>query len=184
MTANPWGLARAIWPGAFAEPWQDEQIEQGRGNWPTVCVLWRGAMANPPLGVPASHSPITSWLRVLELRHVATGALHWRYRDEPAVDLRRPGRWPDHNDMLREARALGYRWWAARLTQGPIEQRLPELRLVASQRRLKPDLGAFDRLVVDGVVSVERMRCGVAGKLEAHRRRESRVVRSLFGGAP
>lgn len=174
--ANPWDLARAIWPGAFLAPWQDLQIEQGRGDWPTVL---------------AAHRRRGSWrvyLRTLALHPLPS--LRWRFTDAgdgsgwPAVayNLR-------SDRALLQARRLGWRYYCPALQACALGVEIPEIRDVVTGRKHKADVGALARLVAEGVVQTPAPNSHGGKALAKYWSRQVRIAARypdglpLFGGA-
>lgn len=184
-TPSPWDLARAIWPGAFLEPWQDEQIEQGRGDWPRVATCWR-----PPRAWRV-------WLRPLVLHPLPT--LRWRYADE-APDAHEPRgpttltaqgtrrRWVD--STRKQAKGLGYRYFSSVFRAHALGVEVPELYDVIDGRRYRPSIEALSKLVAEGAVVAPPPQSRGGQALAKHGRREDRIAQRypdglpLFGGAP
>jgi hypothetical protein len=148
VTTNPWIIARAVWPGAFLEPYQDMQIEAGCGDWPTVATCWR-----PPHAWRV-------WIRPLVLHPLPS--LRWRYggdaptphSPEGPATLRASG----HNRRRREfthkqVRELGYRYFVPVFPASAFGEKLPEVRDVITGRRYKPSIEALSKLVASGAVA-------------------------------
>lgn len=182
--ANPWDLARAIWPGAFAAPWQDLQIEQGRGDWPTVATCWR-----PPRAWRV-------WIRPLVLHPLPS--LRWRYDDEapgphtPEGDamLKSFGQLRRRSELThKQARDLGYRYFVPKFPAGALGVKLPEVRDVVTGQRFRPSIRALAELVEDGVITAPPRLTEGGALLARHGTRRDRIAAKypdglpMFGGA-
>lgn len=178
---NPWQLARAVWPGAFIDPYQDEQIEAGRGDWPLLATCWR-----PPRAWRV-------WLRPLVLHPLPS--LRWRYTDEAPTahtpkgpSLLRPEGHPYARRRAErthaQARELGYRYFVPVFPASAFGEHLPEVWDVVLRRRYPPSVDGLARLVEAGVVPAPRAGSKGADALAKHGRREARIAAKYPDGLP
>lgn len=165
--SNPWDIARAVWPGCFEEPWQDEQCDRG-WELPTVWVVRSSQFVRPvareglePL-VPGWDSwgripkpvPVVPQVAVTPMTlqpDGAHGAGWWAELDaSPKVH---------HMDQLASTaeqnsaaivwlRANGHRWWCK---QDPFYA-LDAVLDVQLGRRFKADHRAVETLVRAGEI--------------------------------
>ena len=165
---NPWEVARAVWPGAFLDPYQDEQIETGRGNWPLLATCWR-----PPRSRRV-------WLRPLVLHPLPS--LRWRYTDEAPTAQAHSRRRAIRTHA--QARELGYRYFVPVFPASAFGEHVPEVWDVVLRRRYRPSIEGLARLVEAGVVPAPRPGSKGADALAKHGRREARIAAKYPDGLP
>jgi hypothetical protein len=175
--ANPWDIVRAIWPGCFAEPWQDEQIGAGRGDWPAVWVM---------SGVRdvRAEGPVSRWYHAPTVRRA----------EARKIELQPGGRWVDtghstlfdptgdsaalNSEAIVRVRELGYRWWCR---ERPFVSfaRIVDVR---AGRSYRADHAALPGLVDSGAVPSGELWWAAKQIVRGERhRQERRAARGLTG---
>lgn len=180
---NPWDIARAIWPGCFAEPWQDEQIDRGLGDWPTVWVVgWthKVRLEEPPAADLSVRRPWWSEKKTVLMDALAPWVLcgpQWRRERERSVYVDQV--FPEsarNSAAIVRVRQMGHRWWCR---EDPFAGLAPVVD-VQTGRSYGADVAAVARLLRDAVP------LGDAGRLgyDAERKVgavERRAARGLTG---
>ena len=159
MSANPWGIARAVWPGCFAEPWQDEQCDRG-WDLPTVWVV-HGSDFVRPMGREGLEPLVPGWeswarrmprpssvVRQVALTPMVLVGEGWR-RDQRVQHMDVLASTAEQNSAaIVRLREMGARWWCKADPYWALDPVLD----VQTGKRYRADHRAVDRFAALGLL--------------------------------